>query len=402
MVHGIGYDASGVTLHMTGSSGPHVLGTHTGTWHDEHRSCLTAMLAIAEVLVRHRTQQDAVCAEFATRWQTLLTALTHDRGGPPPYSAQALASAATNRIVTDAMMAATDALYYAIKALAPVFIDSAEPQPRAINADALDDIVYGSAAPPLSSPQPLPTTSPTTGTVATLQRLLRRGGTALLVGPTGVGKTYAVKQAVLAEGARLVIVKGRPGLDDRHLYGGIDPTADHYQWVDGPLAKAWRTAHAGEHVVLVIDKLARLDPYHLAALIGALDPSAARNLCTWVLRDDSDADHHYYVLAAWYFNAATLRITATLRQFGDRVTLTFGDVLAFAGTLLQSTATQLIALGLAVAACGSRMQPLIERQTLINLRVVPWLLLVVLAGFPSAGVAYLTVEGIRRDLADTT
>jgi non-ribosomal peptide synthetase component F len=184
------------------------------------------MLAIAEVLVRHRTHQDAACAEFATRWQTLLAALTHDRGGPPPYSAQALASAANNQVVTDAMMAATDALYHAIKALAPIFIDSADPQPRAINAGALDDIVYGSASPPPSSPQPLPLIAPTTGTVATLQRLLRRGGTALLVGPTGVGKTYAVKQAVLAEGARLVIVKGRPDLDDRQLYGGIYPTAD--------------------------------------------------------------------------------------------------------------------------------------------------------------------------------
>jgi nitric oxide reductase NorQ protein len=66
------------------------------------------------------------------------------------------------------------------------------------------------------------------------------------------------------------VVKGRPGLDDRQLYGGIYPTANHFQWVDGPLAQAWRLAQETP-VVLLIDELARLDPYHLAALIGALD-----------------------------------------------------------------------------------------------------------------------------------
>lgn len=298
MVNGIGYDDTGVTLHMLGSSGPHILGTHQGTWYTEHLSYLTGMLAIADLLVLHHTMQHPNCAEFARRWQDLLATLTQERGTTPPYNAQALISAASNDDVTNAMMAATDALYYAIKAFTPAIENASDPQPRPIARGALETIIYGQPAPAIPAPPPAPTpATPTTGTVATLQRLIRRGGTALLVGPTGVGKTYAVKQAVVAEGARLVIVKGRPGLDDRQLYGGIYPTADHYQWIDGPLAKAWRAAHAGEHVVLIIDELARLDPYHLAALIGALDPVSGSEVRSMQLPLEVDDHTLYYVLS---------------------------------------------------------------------------------------------------------
>ena len=297
MVTGLAYDDAGVTLQLIGSSGPHVLGTHAGTWYDEHHSYLTGMLAVAEVLVLHRTVQHADCTEFATRWHTLLTTLAQDRGGPPPYSAHGLISASRSPAVTDAMMAATDALYQAIKALAPTIEEAPDPAPRPSMDGVLENIIYGSTTTGHPPAAPIASAQLGAGTIGTLRRLVRRGGTALLVGPTGVGKTYAVKQAVLAEGARLVIVKGRPGLDDRQLYGGIYPTDTHYQWIDGPLAKAWRAAHAGEHVVLVIDELARLDPYHLAALIGALDPVSGAEVRSMGITRDGDDQQWYYVLS---------------------------------------------------------------------------------------------------------
>jgi nitric oxide reductase NorQ protein len=208
-----------------------------------------------------------------------------------------LISAATSETITNAMMAATDALYYAIKALGPTILNEPDPEPRTIMPGALETVIYGqpTSGPPTPTASPLPTV--TTSTVHTIRRLIRRGGTALLVGPTGVGKTYAVKQAVLAECARLVVVKGRPGLDDRQLYGGIYPTEEHYRWIDGPLAKAWRAAHAGERVVLVIDELARLDPYHLAALIGALDPVTGTEVQSMHISIDVDEQQWYYVLS---------------------------------------------------------------------------------------------------------
>ena len=197
------------------------------------------------------------------------------------------------------MIATTNTLYYAINAFTPTIEAASDPQSRPIYRCAIETIIYGQPATlPPGPTRRMPASPPsTTGTAATVQRLIRRGGTALLVGPTGVGKTYAVKQAVLAEGARLVIVKGRPGLDDRQLYGGIYPTQDHYQWIDGPLAKAWRMAHAGEQVVLTIDELARLDPYHLAALIGALDPVSGAEVRSMQLPLETDDHTLYYVLS---------------------------------------------------------------------------------------------------------
>lgn len=104
----------------------------------------------------------------------------------------------------------------------------------------------------------------------------------------------------------------------------------------------------------------------------------------------------------WRFNAGQLGTVLTLRRTGDQVTLTLGDVIGFAGQLLQPTATQLIALGFAIAAVGLLLLPLTGRPLPISLRAAPWLLVIVLGGFPSAGVAYLTIEGLRRNLSDTT
>ena len=132
-----------------------------------------------------------------------------------------------------------------------------------------------------SRPTPLSTTSPAapgrvdTGTLATLQRCLRRGSTVLLVGPTGIGKSVVARQAAVAEQIAMVLIEGRPGLEDRDLYGKVypqeGPSGQTFRWVDGPLTEAWRTAASGQRVVLIMDELARFDPYYLAPLTGSLD-----------------------------------------------------------------------------------------------------------------------------------
>lgn len=203
--------------------------------------------------------------EVDTRWQQLLLALRLALSHGAPYTGDELIRASGRVQVQEAMMALSDAVYFYVKRVNPLIRDEAWPLPP-INID-----------PRLWRPHSTPAAAVATTPLAVLGRLIRRGGTALLYGPTGSGKTTGAKQACLAAGARLVVVKGRPGLDDRQLYGGVYPTNDHFQWVDGPLAQAWRLA-AHEPVVLLIDELARLDPYHLAALIGALDRLSGNEL----------------------------------------------------------------------------------------------------------------------------
>lgn len=106
--------------------------------------------------------------------------------------------------------------------------------------------------------------------LARLERLAGSGGTALLSGPTGTFKTETGKQLALAIGARLIGLKGAAGLEDRDFWGAITPTADGPRWVDGPLARAFRSAQR-ERTVLLIDELLRFEPLYANVLVGALD-----------------------------------------------------------------------------------------------------------------------------------
>jgi MoxR-like ATPase len=305
---GLAYDPSaghwtGITLSWSSPGTRHLLGGDATTWWCEHLSYLTGVAALLDALTLSRAEASA--QEFVARWAAFLQVLDRELGAPPPYPEALLPHAAQSRACTDGMMAVTDALYFCTQGRggqggAPaIVLETCDPHPLPPQPGAVERWIYGQGTPGTpgaqtrtgsgATPVPHPPTTSSsagagstgpldTGPVATLRRLIRRGGTALLVGPTGVGKSIAVRQAAVAEGATLVLVEGWPGLEDRDLYGKVypveGPDGRGFAWVDGPLSEAWRLAATGAEsarVVLVLDELARFDPYHLAPLMGALD-----------------------------------------------------------------------------------------------------------------------------------
>ena len=136
-----------------------------------------------------------------------------------------------------------------------------------------------------------------------LQRAISRGCTALLTGATGIGKTESVKAACLKAGAYLVQIHGHPGLEDRQLFGSTYPDGKgSFAYVEGPLTEAWSYAAEGNKVVLLIDELARMDPYYHAVIIGALDSQSgkeikARPRIYTQVKDTIIDEERYYVLS---------------------------------------------------------------------------------------------------------
>jgi MoxR-like ATPase len=194
--------------------------------------------------------------ELKVRWEELLQAVKAT-GVSLPCTPEQLAAASHQVDVKDGMMALVDTLYYVWKAAGRNSVDGGIATPPAFPQTF---VLLGNspAGPTLSQDERL------------LIRRARTGLRALLIGPTGVGKTELAKRITLSLQARLISVKGRPGLEDRDLIGGIAPTPSGPAWVDGPLARAFRQAAHGP-VVLLIDELLRFDPYHLNVLIGLMD-----------------------------------------------------------------------------------------------------------------------------------
>jgi hypothetical protein len=93
------------------------LGGTTSTWRIDHPSYLTAIAALVNALTLGR--QKAACQEFVQRWSSFLQMLEQELLAPPPYTEQHLLQAARSVDCTHAMMAVTDALYFAAQQRAP-------------------------------------------------------------------------------------------------------------------------------------------------------------------------------------------------------------------------------------------------------------------------------------------
>ncbi len=298
-------DADRWSLRLTSSTGgaDHVLGGTVSAWYIEYRSYLAAVVALTDALTvdrLHPRTQDVLAryTDFLVRLYALL-------GTSPPYTADQLARQAAYDVgATETLMGLSDELWFWSKArihdLTTVY-EQPDPHPVPLVVNSCEHVYY---LRPMPAPTGTAASCPAPQTpLRVLTRLIERGGTALLFGPTGVGKSELARAAAREQGVRLIKVEGRPGLDDKQLFGGTRPVPGGFQWVDGPLSKAWRLAAQGERVALIVDELARFDPWHLAAFIGALDPVRAGDLA---LMDAIPAEalaqaHHqpawrYYVL----------------------------------------------------------------------------------------------------------
>lgn len=230
---------------------------HKWIWHGSEGASAGALLIIAQAVLYNAHE------EVLAAWKNLLQHVKA-QGNLPMAPSALRVLAQSSPAANDAMLHLSDAIYFAIKeadAEDNIGINPQTPLGEFEN-DASSKILNPEG---VIAEQGLTNDNP-----AALARLTRTGGTALLVGPTGTFKTEHAKRAAIDSGSKLHVLKGRPGIEDRDFYGGIYPTPDGPQWIDGPLTKAFR--HAQDHkTVLVIDELLRFEPIYLGALIGALD-----------------------------------------------------------------------------------------------------------------------------------
>jgi MoxR-like ATPase len=82
----------------------------------------------------------------------------------------------------------------------------------------------------------------------------------LLIGPSGTGKTMVVLEKCREAGRHVEVITGKEGLQDLDMLGAFVPTgeAGKYDWVDGPLARAFQTAAEGRPVTLLVDEVNRM------------------------------------------------------------------------------------------------------------------------------------------------
>ncbi|AZI44022.1 hypothetical protein EHF33_13950 [Deinococcus psychrotolerans] len=128
--------------------------------------------------------------------------------------------------------------------------------------------------------------------ISRLNRLIKRGGAALLV---GTFKTETAKRCAVENNVQLVLAKGAPGVEDRDFLGGVYPTANGPQWVDGPISRAFVLAQTGK-TVLLIDEILRYQPEALNVLIGALDSVSRDEALKIGLPESSLVGERFYLL----------------------------------------------------------------------------------------------------------
>jgi MoxR-like ATPase len=199
--------------------------------------------------------------ELRTHWQALVNLLRNRNQGALPFEgAEFLNTHSSHWSCQNLILPLIDSWYYSAKILIEKVSVSDEPPFVGMMKD-ITSVLLGET-PTITTASPK-TSSP-------LSRIIARGGTALLTGPTGTFKTESAKRAAIESQSRLVVVKGMPGLEDRDLLGAVVPTVNGPQWVDGPLTKAFRHAQ-NEKTVLIVDELSRFEGHYQAVFIVALD-----------------------------------------------------------------------------------------------------------------------------------
>lgn len=244
------------------------------------------------------------------------------RALPPKRTTARLRAAQQSK---DQWMALADSLYYHAKTALDTRdqYDKNPPPSAALQPLSVEAVLQG-----VARPRPRPT-----GFLELLRGLVDVGGTALLTGPTGTFKTETAKRAALEAGARLVVLKGMPGLEDRDFIGGVYPGANGPEWKDGPLTEAFRLAQQGR-CVLLIDELMRFEPFQLAVLVGALDQVSAAELAAMGLPDYPEEEEagqpaRYHVLRL----PTGEKVVAPAHRLTVLATTNVGDDYAQAGAL---------------------------------------------------------------------
>ena len=235
-------------------------------------------------------------SELHTRWLNFAAGLRTVTLRPSGWydDRDLLTLAQQSHGINETLMALTDSLYRSVESLdwlevaTPNLTNNAFAEDMSI-LDAPSNMPIGAIP---NAPVFTSSAAPSSSLIDRLERVIRRGEKALLVGPSGTFKTESAKQAAINTGRALVVIQGRPGLEDRDLFQGFANTGSGFVAVDGPLARAFRLA-ASQRVTLIVNELLRFEPVHLSALVGALDTYTPSELWAMGVTPVHDQLRHY-------------------------------------------------------------------------------------------------------------
>lgn len=199
--------------------------------------------------------------ELGNAWTELMHVLAGATRGLPPYTSAQLRAASENRACSAAMMHLTDCVYrnVALAVQNGEIFQGEEPQVYPLIPTAE---LYGSRWSAVAVPE--------SDVAQRLTAIVQDGGNALLVGPTGTLKSETAMAAAMAADCRLIVLDGRPELDERETFGDVIPFGLEARFVDGPVTEAFRLAQT-ERVVLLINELLRIDRVYRNNLVSMLD-----------------------------------------------------------------------------------------------------------------------------------